>query len=248
MKGNTKKYLIYIRYSLPIFALLITTVMLFVPSYRFIFSGKLGERMSVATLISNSWEQARGILFGTAEHTDAAMIFSKILFALIILSVLLLLFSICVSIWSAIVAFRCFLDDDEEEAEKFRRIFTVFVPNRIVLCILSSIGLVIAIFPYLMKPIYAFTYSQQVTAVLEAPDALIVGGALMLTSCIISIICSYIEKELEADIFDKGKDGENVALVYDDADDIEYQEIDGEAKENIRRLFNVDNDKNDKDK
>lgn len=146
MKGNTKKYLIYIRYSLPIFALLITTVMLFVPSYRFIFSGKLGERMSVATLISNSWEQARGILFGTAEHTDAAMIFSKILFTLIILSVLLLLFSICVSIWSAIVAFRCFLDDDEEDAEKFRRIFTVFVPNRIVLCILSSIGLVIAIF------------------------------------------------------------------------------------------------------
>lgn len=248
MKGNTKKYLIYIRYSLPIFALLITTVMLFVPSYRFIFSGKLGERMSVATLISNSWEQARGILFGTAEHTDAAMIFSKILFALIILSVLLLLFSICVSIWSAIVAFRCFLDDDEEEAEKFRRIFTVFVPNRIVLCILSSIGLVIAIFPYLMKPIYAFTYSQQVTAVLEAPDALIVGGALMLTSCIISIICSYIEKELEADIFDKGKDGENVVLAYDDADDIEYQEIDSESKENIRRLFNVDNDKNDKDK
>lgn len=248
MKGNTKKYLIYIRYSLPIFALLITTVMLFVPSYRFIFSGKLGERMSVATLISNSWEQARGILFGTAEHTDAAMIFSKILFALIILSVLLLLFSICVSIWSAIVAFRCFLDDDEEETEKFRRIFTVFVPNRIVLCILSSIGLVIAIFPYLMKPIYAFTYSQQVTAVLEAPDALIVGGALILASCIISIICSYIEKELEADIFDKGKDGENVALAYDDADDIEYQEIDSEAKENIRRLFNVDNDKNDKDK
>ena len=248
MKGNTKKYLIYIRYSLPIFSLLITTVMLFVPSYRFIFSGKLGERMSVATLISNSWEQARGILFGTAEHTDAAMIFSKILFALIILSVLLLLFSICVSIWSAIVAFRCFLDDDEEEAEKFRRIFTVFVPNRIVLCILSSIGLVVAIFPYLMKPIYAFTYSQQVTAVLEAPDALIVGGALMLTSCIISIICSYIEKELEADIFDKGKDGESIALAYDDADDIEYQEIDGEAKENIRRLFNVDNDKNDKDK
>ena len=248
MKGNTKKYLIYIRYSLPIFALLITTVMLFAPSYRFIFSGKLGERMSVATLISNSWEQARGILFGTAEHTDAAMIFSKILFALIILSVLLLLFSICVSIWSAIVAFRCFLDDDEEETEKFRRIFTVFVPNRIVLCILSSIGLVIAIFPYLMKPIYAFTYSQQVTAVLEAPDALIVGGALMLTSCIISIICSYIEKELEADIFDKGEDGENVALAYDDADDIEYQEIDSESKENIRRLFNVDNDKNDKDK
>ena len=243
MKSDAKKYLIYIRYLLPIFALLITAVMLFVPSFRFVFQGKVGERMSVATLISNSWEQAREVLFGAIDKTDAAIIFSRTMLILIIVLVILFLLSVCVSVWSAIVAFKCFLSDDEEGAERSRRLFTVLVPNRIALCVFSSLGLSLTAMPYFMKPIYAFTYSQKVTAVLEAPDALIVGGVLMLAACVLSIICAPIEKAFEADIFYKKSDeSENDADIDSEynEDNVGYRELDSAAKENIRRLFDGD--------
>ena len=241
MKENTKKYLIYIRYLLPIFTDLVIFAMLFVPSYRFIFSGKAGELMSGAKLISNSWDQVRNILFGTAEQTDAAMIFSKILFALIIILAIVFLLSLAVSIWSATVAFRCFLSDGED-AENSRRVFKVFIPNRIVLCIITSLGLAITLLPYLMKPLYAFTYSQQVTAVLEAPDALIAGGVLVLATIVLSIICAPSEKAFDADIFKKDSDDTKTEdASYDDEE--KHEDMDDESKKRIRHLFDEDKDK-----
>lgn len=244
MNKDTKKYLIYLRYVLPIFALAAMLVMLFVPSYRFIFSGKAGELMSNAKLISNSWEQARTVLFGTAEKTDAAIIFSRILLALVIVSVILFFVALAVSIWSVIVAFKCFLSDDEEGAEKSRRTFCAFVPNRIALCAITLLSTLLALVPYLMSPLYDFTYSEPVSLVLEAPDALIIGGALLLCSIILSIICAPIERAFGADIFERKK-----ADIVDDTDDLKENEledanIDRDTSERIRRLFDKDNDKN----
>ena len=228
---------------------LATLLMLFVPSHRFAYSGTADDIMSVARLISNSWERSREVLFGVADQTNAAIIFSRTLFVLIIVLTLLALLSLFISVWAAIVAFKCFLSDDEEDSERARRVFIAFVPNRIVLCILSALGLVIATLPYLMTPLYAFTYSQKVTAVIEAPDALIVGGVLFVASCIISIICAPIEKFFDADIFRKDKEGADAedslndfSDVYDDNND-EYDNDDNEAKMRIRRLFDEDNDK-----
>ncbi len=227
---------------MPIITLLAIILMLFVPSYRFIFSGEVGEQMSASTLISNSWEQARNILFGTAEHTDAALIFSRTLFIVIIVFVILLLLSLFISVWSAFVAFRCFWSDDEEGAQKSRNTFVVFVPNRVVLSAFLMVGLLIATFPYLMKPLYMFAYSQRVSVVLEAPDALIVGGALFVATCILSVICAKFERAFDADIFNKQK---NEADDYSDgaseeASEVEYSETDDDTKERIRRLFEDD--------
>ena len=238
MKKNGKKYLIYLRYALPILSYIVIAVMLFVPSHRFIFSGKAGELMSVSTLISNSWEQARNVLFGAAEQTDAALIFSRWLLAIIIVSVLLLLLSLAVSVWSAIVAFRYFLSDDEESAYRSVCVLRAFVPNRIILCILSSLGITVAVLPYFMTPLYAFTYSQNVTAVLEAPDALTVGGLLVFVCLVLSAVSAAMEKELEADIFKKNK--KEVDAVTADGEENEREEIDTESKERIRRLFDKD--------
>ena len=243
MKNNGRKYLIYFRYSLPIVSHLIIFIMLFVPSYRFIFSGKAGELMSSAKLISNSWDQVRNILFGTAEQTNAAMIFSKMLFAIIILFVILFLLSFAVSVYSAIVAFRYFLSGNEESAEEQARVMRAFIPNRIVLCIFSSLGLVISFLLYLMKPLYAFTYSQQVTVVLEAPDALIVGGAFVVCGVILSIISAPIERAFDADIFPKRKKSKDDIFACDEEYD-ENQDIEEniEANEYIRRLFYKEDD------
>ena len=243
MKINSKKQTayrvcIYARYALPIISLLATFAMLFVPAHRFIFSGKAGEKISVIKLMLNSWDQSRSVLFGTENTTDAAVIFSRALFIILIVLVLLYLISLAVSVWSAVVAFRFFLSDDDESAERQRRIFCAFIPNRIVLCAIT-----------LLKPLYSLTYSEQVTAILEPPylDGLIVGGALLLVSIILSVAFAPIERALSADVFEKPKTDE--AYEVEDEDLGVDEEIDTSSSENarIRELFAKKADKNDKD-
>jgi hypothetical protein len=243
MNNNIKKYLIYIRYSLPVLSLLAILGMLFVPSYRFIFSGKAGERVSAANLLLNSWDKVRDALFGNLEQTNATITFSKIIFALIIVFVILFLLSIAISIWSAIIAFRCFLSDNEESAEYDRRIFCVFIPNRIALTALTSIGGVIALFPYLMPWLYGIL-SENISFVLEAPDALTVGGALILTVIVLSFVCARFERAFDADIFEKTKKNEPVGenSVSDDNDKGVETNIDRESRAHIRSLFDKDGD------
>ena len=248
-KQTSYRVCIYLRYLFPIISLLATFAMLFLPSHRFIFSGKAGEKISVIKLIVNSWDQSRNVLFGTESTTDAAVIFSRALFIILIVLAVLYLFSLAISVWSAFVAFRFFLSDDEESVEEQRRIFCAFIPNRIVLCITTLFGIAIATLPYIMKPLYSFTYSEMVTAVLEPPylDALIVGGALLLISIILSVISAPIERALSADIFEKPKSEEEI-----DEDDDDYTEEDSvntTSSENarIRELFANKKDREDKD-
>ena len=241
---NAKKYLIYIRYLLPIIALIIIFSMLFVPSYRFIFSGKAGERLSTATLISNSWEQVRNILFATEEQKSPDLIFARIVFSMIIAVTVLYVFAFAMAIWSAVVAFRCFLSDDEESAEKGRRLFIAFCPNRIVLFICNLAGLAIAVFPYCMRPIYGGVYSEHVVPVLEAPDSFGVGTLILALCGILSVISVIMEKKLDVDIFKKDK--KTLEEEISELNSSESAEVDmnQEEVERIKNMFKKEKDNN----
>ena len=241
---NAKKYLIYIRYLLPIIALIIIFSMLFVPSYRFIFSGKAGERLSTATLISNSWEQVRNILFATEEQKSSDLIFARIVFSMIIAVTVLYVFAFAMAIWSAVVAFRCFLSDDEESAEKGRRLFIAFCPNRIVLFICNLAGLAIAVFPYCMRPIYGGVYSEHVVPVLEAPDSFGVGTLVLVLCGILSVISVIMEKKLDVDIFKKDK--KTLEEEISELNSSESAEVDmnQEEVERIKNMFKKEKDNN----
>ena len=241
---NAKKYLIYIRYLLPIIALIIIFSMLFVPSYRFIFSGKAGERLSTATLISNSWEQVRNILFATEEQKSPDLIFARIVFSMIIAVTVLYVFAFAMAIWSAVVAFRCFLSDDEESAERGRRLFIAFCPNRIVLFICNLAGLAIAVFPYCMRPIYGGVYSEHVVPVLEAPDSFWVGTFILALCGILSVISAIMEKKLDVDIFKKDK--KTLEEEISELNSSESAEVDmnQEEVERIKNMFKKEKDNN----
>ena len=245
INDNAKKYLIYIRYLLPIVALIVVFAMLFVPSFRFIFSGKAGEQISTAQLVSNSWDEARNTLFGTEEQTNNAIIFSRTVFAIIIVFALIYIFALCVSIWSAVVAFRCFLSDNEEEAEKGRRLFVVFCPNRIVLFICEFLGMLFAVFPYCMRPIYGFIYSEHVVPVLEAPDAFWVGIVLFGILLVLSIISAIFEKQFGVDIFKKDKkDLDEEISELNAFEEEEEIDMDQDEIERIKNMFNKEKDNN----
>lgn len=78
-------------------------------------------------------------------------------------------------------------------------------------------------------------------------DGLIVGGALLLVSIILSVAFAPIERALSADVFEKPKTDDSYEVEDDDLGVDE--EIDTSSSENarIRELFAKKADKNDKD-
>ena len=205
MKENGKKILIYTRYILPVLSHIAMLFMFLVPSYTFIVDGKAGERMSLADVISAYWEKSREVLFGAVEHTGSDEVFSKIMFTMIIVFAIFFVVSFAISVWTAIVAFRVFLSNSEDSAERGRKFFLVFVPNRIVAFILTSIGIFISTIPYFMSPITSLTGGSIVKMVLESIDPFWVGIILIIISFVFSVMTSYIEKYLDVDIFKKDK-------------------------------------------
>lgn len=246
MNDKAKKIFIYIRYILPLVSLTVTLLMLFVPTHRFRFSEEWGNRISTAGLISNAWEQSRAVLFGAGEQSGGDLLFSRFIFSFIIISVVLLVFSIVVSVWSLFVAMKFFTSDDTESAEASKRTFNVFFPNRIALCICSSVGIIISVIPYVMKPLYAVAYSESVMRVLEAPDALIVGGVLVLASIILSVVCAPFERHFGADIFKKKAQDVEIEEQGSAFDEDSYVATNAAQNEKIRRLF-ANNEKDEKD-
>ncbi len=219
MRGNAKKILIYTRYALPVFSHIVMLVMFFIPSYRFIVGEEVGDCMSLSDFISTYWDKSRDVLFGTSgDYTGSDETFSTIMFAGIILFAIFFIVSFAISAWTAIVAFRVFLSDNEESAEKWRSYFVVFIPNRIVAFILSGLGILISLLPYFITPLSTLTGSGTVDMVLEAPDMLTVGLVLLIVSLIVSVVSSYVEKFIDVDVFKKLDDDDDEAK-EDEADD-----------------------------
>ena len=226
MKDNGKKILIYTRYILPVLSHIVMIAMFFVPSYIFILDGKAGNRMSLVDFISAYWEKSRDVLFGTAEHTGSDELFAKIMFVMIIVFAIFFVISFAISIWTAIVAFRVFLSNDEDSAERGRKFFVVFVPNRILACVFSSIGILISTIPYFITPLTSLTGATVVKMVLEFADTLTVGGILLVICLIFSVTSSYIEKYMDVDVFKKDRVDDDD--LFDDEDEDNEESFDDE--------------------
>ena len=136
------------------------------------------------------------------------------------------------------------LSDDEESAEKGRRLFIAFCPNRIVLFICNLAGLAIAVFPYCMRPIYGGVYSEHVVPVLEAPDSFGVGTLILALCGILSVISVIMEKKLDVDIFKKDK--KTLEEEISELNSSESAEVDmnQEEVERIKNMFKKEKDNN----
>ena len=166
---------------------------------------------------------------------------------MIIVFAVLFVFSVVVSAWSLFTAMKYFISDDRESAERIKRIFNVFFPNRIVLCICSSVGIAAGLMPYVVNYLYTTVYSDDsVMMVLEAPDSLIVGGVLVVASIALSVACAPLERGFDADIFKK----KEITTAEDKLDDVfdedSYTATNAAQNEKIRRLF-ADKEKDEKD-
>ena len=205
MKKQTKKKLIYIRYILPPILIVLTLLVMLIPSYRYVINGEVEQPTSALALMSSSYEQTRSVLFGTAEQSNANLVFSRILLTLIILSSVLFALSLAVSVYCAAVALIYFTADDEERAERIRTLFITLIPNRVIACIGQALCLGFVLIPYICPWLYKYAYGSRVVLTLTAPDGLMFCGLAIIAIIALSMICAPMEREFGADIFKKNK-------------------------------------------
>ena len=252
MKKQTKQKLIYLRYILPPLLLILVLAMMFIPSYRFVTDGKADGEISAFSLLENSFELSRKVLFGGEEQGAANIIFARMLLAYIIIVSLLCIAAVCVSVWCAVVAVRYFADDDEERAERSRTMFVTFIPNRIVLSAVQMLVLPVLAFPYIMSPLYQALFATRVVVILCAPEPFFTALTVLTAIFVFSAICKGFEKDFDVDLFKKRKKAsENYSETEENyADDSNFasnknsDEI-KQRNERIRQLLN--NDKKDTD-
>ncbi len=201
MKKSTKQKLIYIRYILPPVLILLVFLAMLIPSYRYVAGGEINETISGISLLNNSYEQAREVLFGAGDKTNANLLFAKVMLGVVIICPVLYLVAFGTALYCTVIAMRYFMSDDEEKAEKSRTLFITFFPNRICLCIAEALILPTLLIPYAMSPIYKGIFSMNVTLILAAPDGLIFGAAVLLAIFVLSAVCAPMEREFDADIF-----------------------------------------------
>ena len=216
--------------------LLMIPLTMLIPSYRYVTGGALNEATSPFTLMSNSFDAARHVVFATAEQDAADMLFSRTVMTLIIVFWILFLLAFAVSVYSAAVGFRCILSDDRQGTEKSRTFFITLIPNRILLCITEALCIPLTLFPYILPYLYDVIWSEHVGMALMAPDALIFALISVTAIALLCILSAKSERALDVDVFKRYKEKESKVDDYA-AEDEYVSSIDDEQKERIRRIL-----------
>ena len=205
MKEQNKKKLIYVRYALPPILIALMLITMLIPAYKYVSAGEVNDTISAFSLIKNSYDQSRTVLFGTAEQSNANIVFSRILLTVIIASAVLFAIALASALYCAVVAFTYFISDDEKKSERIRTFFVTLIPNRTVASVLQALYLPLLLIPYAMPLLYKYIFNMRVVLTLRAPDPLILGGICLLAIFALTVICAPMEREFKADIFKRSK-------------------------------------------
>ena len=194
-KRARKQALIYLRYWLPVAAVVLVTVWLFVPCLRYTTSETgTNETISVFELLRNSWDQSRAYLFGGGEQHAANTEFCWVVLVTVAVSALLYLVGAVAAVWSLVGAVRYFRGDEERDTARI--LYVTLFPNRIVTCIWEALSLVLLLYPRILILYYEHILSYRVLLSLVFPEPLILGAVLFLAVVVLSIVTAPMESAL----------------------------------------------------
>ena len=255
MKKETKQKLIYLRYILPPVLILLVLFLGLVPSYRYVVGAEAHEKVSLWSLVGDSWTLGRETLFAKNDATTGEQAFSKITLGWIIGSALLCAAALASAAWSCFVALKLFISDDEDGAEKSRTLFVTVFPNRIVLTVAECLTLPLFFFPYILPTIYAHTMGMSVRVALVGPDGIIFSVIFLIAIAVLSAFTAPMERQFDADVFKRRKAFEResadeqsesedyTSLFSSNGDETEEEKELREAEaERIRRILRNDNE------
>jgi len=256
---ENKRKLIIARYIFSIAVIFALLVLMFIPSYSFVTESGVNEAISLATLVSNSWEWGSECLWGTNIEQNAGNVyFSQTVVALIAVFSLLFIVGVCVTVYLSVSVLLYIKKTPKSEKNK---IFVItFLFNRIIAFVLQLMVVPIFVFPRILPSIYLSALNVYVEIRWAFIDPLIIVLVLYIIGAVLSVISAKYERLLDVDIFGKIKsdssetetnEKDKSTLFSNDRDmteeEISIQSAKKEQAEKILKMLNKNNeDKKDK--
>lgn len=199
---DSKRVLIYARYIMPVALILVTVMLMFIPSFVFKTVDGTGPEFSLSGIVSEYWNPVCDYLFFTTGNLDVPTLnFSKAFIIGFSVCVILFAVAFAASVYVAVSAFRYF--KNPEDTSNSRLLFLTLIPNRTVACLLQILTLPLLCFPRYVLFLIHRVIGEDTTLTLVFPEPLIFGCILYAISVIVCIISANTEKRLNMDPFSK---------------------------------------------
>lgn len=221
MRKNNKHYpLIYARYIFPLIANLLIVIFFYFRNIRFILDTDIRQRMSLADLIENTWNNSRIYLFSAnTEQTGEGVVFYRAVFAMLIFCLVLFIIGVAMNIFAAVAAGTYFIRGEQ----KLKNIYISIVPNRFVMLVFSLFLLPITFFPEILVYLYRHLLLYNVKVEYTGVSAGILSVIVMVVLIVITILSRKQEILQNRNIFiynldtadKKNKDSELEGAVKD---------------------------------
>ena len=235
---------VYARICFPILMLLLILIFMQIPCLQYTTkdTGR-NDTISAWELTVNSFDQSRGVIFGSAEQTQSNVAFSRTLLIVLILAALLFLVGCGVAIWSVADGLGVGQADSASHIA-----YITLVPNRIALLLWLLCLLPLPAMPRLTVLIYDVMLNYAVTLTVTFVEPMIVCGLLLAMEGAFLAILAPTEKELGLDRFRHGKKAQTEPTEAESEADAETDEetpaMEDVARQEqlaqIRRLLNRD--------
>lgn len=196
MQATTKRKLIYARYVLPLIALGLTFLLLFIPCYRYttVDTGQI-EAVSLWALMDNAWYSVCSNLFeGTGSQDNGTIAFSQTVLMMLIGFAVLFAVAVAVAVYNLVGA-CCYFRDPEDRGQG-RILFVTLMPSRAVPLIAGTLVFPLLAFPHFLTACYESLLNYYVTLTLTFIDPLILAALLYGITLVISIATASTETGL----------------------------------------------------
>lgn len=195
---------ILLRYAMPLITAVLCLLLMALPVLQFT-NNQTGadEPISAFTLMKNSWDQVRVYLYGTADQTNGNVIFSQTVLISLIAFWILFAIGLAVSVWALFAAVRYTEEGCEENLGRIW--FVTLIPNRTVLCVLTSLVIPLTAFARILPVFYRRIVYVAVELRVYGIDPMIAALVLTAFTVILSAVTAQHEKRMGLDPFRRMK-------------------------------------------
>ncbi len=222
MQAITKRKWIYIRYFLPIAAIFLTFLLLFIPCYSYT-TVDVGQHAQVSLwdLMGSAWDSVCQNLFeGVGSQDNATVAFSQTVLTMLVGFWVLFVVATVVAVYNLVGALHYF--KDPEDTGYARILFVTLMPSRAVPLLTHVLVFPLLAFPHFLRACYESLLHYYVTLTVTFVDPIILAAVLYGIVLVVSIASSSTETGLGMNPYRRPIAEEEEEDEYDEID--EYDE------------------------
>ncbi|MBE6634517.1 MAG: hypothetical protein E7620_09290 [Ruminococcaceae bacterium] len=204
MIGNEKKaWAVRLAYLLTPLSSVILLLLAALPRFFFQMEGEIYEDLSLLGLMSNTFENCKGFLNGTANGSTNDLYFSYIMMAILAVTVAAMVIYAVFALFTALLIPFVWTPNTagDPTVNNLKRAYRVFVFNKGFYVVYNLLPLIPALFPYLFQLFYRSRLGMKTTLHFYGLPDLIPTALLCLACCGAFLATLKLQKLNRMDLF-----------------------------------------------